>query len=421
MEVKRGYKRTEVGVVPDDWEVRQMAEITDKCRPISYGIVQTGPNIIDGIPCLRVLDINEGQINKSGLITTTKQISESYKRTILEAGDLVMPLRGKVGDVGTIDDELKGANLTRGVALIALRPSWNGPFCRQLISSSGTRRRLEQTMHGSALQEIPIATLRSFKIALPPSLAEQHAIAKALGDVDALLGALERLIAKKRDLKQAAMQQLLTGKTRLPGFSGEWEVRRLGALARIQRGASPRPIDSPIWFSESSSIGWVRISDVTKSGMYLEETKQRLSPIGVQHSRPVSRGSLIMSICATVGRPIVTGIDVCIHDGFVVFDDLQADQLFMYYSLKWIEPSWSKHGQTGSQMNLNTGLIKQTDVSMPPTPEEQQAIAAALTDMDAELVALEQRLAKTRDLKQAMMQELLTGKTRLLSPQEAHA
>jgi type I restriction enzyme S subunit len=155
--------------------------------------------------------------------------------------------------------------------------------------------------------------------------------------------------------------------------------------------------------------------------MYLEETKQRLSPIGVQHSRPVSRGSLIMSICATVGRPIVTGIDVCIHDGFVVFDDLQADQLFMYYSLKWIEPSWSKHGQTGSQMNLNTGLIKQTDVSMPPTPEEQQAIAAALTDMDAELVALEQRLAKTRDLKQAMMQELLTGKTRLLSPQEAHA
>jgi type I restriction enzyme S subunit len=276
-------------------------------------------------------------------------------------------------------------------------------------------------MHGSALQEIPIATLRSFKIALPPSLAEQHAIAKALGDVDALLGALERLIAKKRDLKQAAMQQLLTGKTRLPGFSGEWEVRRLGALARIQRGASPRPIDSPIWFSESSSIGWVRISDVTKSGMYLEETKQRLSPIGVQHSRPVSRGSLIMSICATVGRPIVTGIDVCIHDGFVVFDDLQADQLFMYYSLKWIEPSWSKHGQTGSQMNLNTGLIKQTDVSMPPTPEEQQAIAAALTDMDAELVALEQRLAKTRDLKQAMMQELLTGKTRLLSPQEAHA
>jgi len=133
-----------------------------------------------------------------------------------------------------------------------------------------------------------------------------------------------------------------------------------------------------IWFDENSSIGWVRISDVTKSGMYLQETMQHLSALGVQHSRPVGRGSLIMSICATVGRPIITEIDVCIHDGFVVFDDLQVEQLFTYYVLKGIEPNWSKHGQTGSQMNLNTGLISRTEVSIPPTADEQTAIAAAL-------------------------------------------
>lgn len=120
-----------------------------------------------------------------------------------------------------------------------------------------------------------------------------------------------------------------------------------------------------------------------------------------------------MSICATVGRPIVTEIDVCIHDGFVVFDGLQADKLFIYYTLKWIEPNWSKHGQTGSQMNLNTGLITGTQVWLPSLPE-QTAIAAVLSDMDVELVALEQRLAKTHTLKQGMMQELLTGRTRLL-------
>ena len=145
--------------------------------------------------------------------------------------------------------------------------------------------------------------------------------------MDALLGGLERLIAKKHDLKQAAMQQLLTGQTRHPGYSGEWEVKRLGVLAKIQRGASPRPIDSPVWFDQNSSIGWVRISDVSCSGMFLTETTQRLSPLGVKHSRPVATGSLIMSICATVGRPIITRIDVCIHDGFVVFDNLEADQL----------------------------------------------------------------------------------------------
>ncbi len=120
-----------------------------------------------------------------------------------------------------------------------------------------------------------------------------------------------------------------------------------------------------------------------------------------------------MSICATVGRPIITKIDVCIHDGFVVFDDLEPDQLFMYYVLKWIEPDWLKHGQTGSQMNLNTGLINGTPIKLPPRAE-QIAIAAVLSDMDAELSALVARRDKTRNLKQAMMQELLTGRTRLV-------
>ena len=188
----------------------------------------------------------------------------------------------------------------------------------------------------------------------------------------------------------------------------EWEVKRLGEMARIQRGASPRPIESPIWFDESSSIGWVRISDVTRSGMFLSETTQRLSKLGVQHSRPVAKGSLIMSICATVGRPIITEIDVCIHDGFVVFDSIQAERLFLYYVLKWIEPDWSKHGQTGSQMNLNTGLITGTRIPLPPEATEQRAIATALSDVDALLGALDRLIAKKRDLKQAAMQQLLT-------------
>ena len=120
-----------------------------------------------------------------------------------------------------------------------------------------------------------------------------------------------------------------------------------------------------------------------------------------------------MSICATVGRPIITAIDTCIHDGFVVFDNLQTHQLFLYYSLKAIEGDWSRHGQTGSQMNLNTGLINRTEIPVPPVGE-QTAIAAVLSDMDADIAALEARRDKTRALKQGMMQELLTGRIRLV-------
>ena len=192
----------------------------------------------------------------------------------------------------------------------------------------------------------------------------------------------------------------------------DWEVKRLGDIANIQRGASPRPIDSPVWFDHSSTVGWVRIADITNAGRFLNETTQRLSSLGVKESRPVAAGSLIMSICATVGRPIITNIDVCIHDGFVVFGKLETDQMFIYYVLKWIEPDWSKHGQTGSQMNLNTGLINDTKIKL-PCLSEQTVIATVLSDMDALLDSLDRLIAKKRDIKQAAMVELLTGKTRL--------
>ncbi|MHC2784319.1 hypothetical protein ACVMBZ_003533 [Bradyrhizobium liaoningense] len=109
--MKLGYKQTEVGAIPKDWEMLSLSELTEPQRPISYGIVQTGPNIINGVRCLRVLDINEGKINKAELITTSKEISDAYRRTILKAGDLVMPLRGKVGDVGLVDEDLGGRKL----------------------------------------------------------------------------------------------------------------------------------------------------------------------------------------------------------------------------------------------------------------------------------------------------------------------
>lgn len=121
-----------------------------------------------------------------------------------------------------------------------------------------------------------------------------------------------------------------------------------------------------------------------------------------------------MSICATVGRPIITMLDTCIHDGFVVFDSLRCDQYFLYYILTSIEGDWSRHGQTGSQMNLNTGLINRTEVSVPAMIEEQTAIAQILSDMDAEITELETKLAKARAVKQGMMQQLLTGKIRLV-------
>lgn len=419
--MKAGYKQTEVGVIPEEWDVFSLAEMTEPNRPISYGIVQTGPNVANGVRCLRVLDINDGRINKAELITTSKQISESYRRTVLKAGDLVMPLRGKVGDVGLVDEELEGANLTRGVALIAIRSSWSPIFCQQVISSTSTRRRLEQAMNGSALQEIPIASLRSFKISTPKPLPEQHAIATALSDVDGLLGGLDRLIAKKRDLKQAAMQRLLTGQTRLPGFHGEWGVvtaREIGVF----RGGNGFPLEAQ--GVSSGDYPFFKVSDMNNEG---NETFMTSANHWVSERTRKHLGATAFPddaiVFAKVGAAIflerkkILGQPSCIDNNMaaLVLDKSRADVRFVHTLL--LSKKLGSLVATTALPALNGKQLGDMVLALPPLPE-QAAIAAALSDMDAELAAQEQRRDKTRALKQAMMQELLTGRTRLLSPEE---
>jgi type I restriction enzyme S subunit len=411
--IPAGFKQTEVGVLPQAWEAKPMGALTSL---MTNGFVGTVTNDYveseDGVLYVQGYNVEENSFNFHGIKRVSKAFHAKNQKSCLRAGDILTIQTGDIGVTTVVPPSLAGANChALVISRFDQRVSDPGFYCQYFNSERG-RVAFKEIETGSTMKHLNVGDMVKLFVPAPP-LAEQRAIAAALSDVDALLAKLDQFIAKKRDLKQAAMQQLLTGQTRLPGFSGEWEVKRLGELANIQRGASPRPIDSPVWFDENSSVGWVRISDATRSGMFLYETTQRLSPLGVKHSRPVASGSLIMSICATVGRPIITKIDVCIHDGFVVFDNVDADQLFVYYVLKRIEPDWTRHGQTGSQMNLNTGLINGTVIKL-PSRDEQTAIATVLSDMDAELAALEARRDKTRALKQGMMQELLTGRIRLV-------
>jgi type I restriction enzyme S subunit len=410
--IRARYKQTEVGVIPEDWEILNLESITDPKRSISYGIVQTGPNIQNGIRCLRVVDIEDGKINSGDMITTSKTISDSYKRTILKAEDLVMPLRGKVGDIAFVNDELAGCNLTRGVALIAVRPDWSARYCRQYISSSSTRNRLEQSMNGSALQEIPIASLRSFKIALPPTKAEQEAIAEALSDTDGLIESLEQLIAKKRHLKQGAMQELLTGKKRLPGFSGEWEVKRLGDIGESLIGLTYRPIDV-----RSDGVLVLRSSNVFEGRLRFEDN------VFVETEIPekimVRTGDIL--ICVRNGSRDLIGKCAKIDERcqgmtfgafMAVFRTSFHNFAFHQFQSDIIKRQIREHlGATINQITNKS--LNSFQLPFPLDEAEQTAIATILSDMDAEIAALETKLTKTRQLKQGMMHNLLTGKIRL--------
>ena len=345
----------------------------------------------------------------------SSQYFKELKTFEIFPGDFLISMMGTVGKCFIVPDNIEPGIMDSHLIRLKIDPQIiSAAFLSHLFRSPIINFQIKQLSVGGIMEGLSSKIIRAIHVPIPPTLAEQHAIAEALNDMDVYIESLEQLIAKKRLIKQGAMQELLTGRRRLPGFDGKWVTKQLGKLATITRGASPRPIDNPNWFDDNSSTGWVRISDVTKSDIFLFETSQRLSPQGIMHSRPVARNSLIMSICATVGYPIITKIDICIHDGFVVFEHLFVDQLFLYYVLRNIENDWTKSGQTGSQMNLNTGLINRTEVQIPNTIDEQSAIANVFFEMDTEINALEDKLDKARQIKQGMMQELLTGRIRLV-------
>jgi len=196
----------------------------------------------------------------------------------------------------------------------------------------------------------------------------------------------------------------------------EWEVKSLKDISNIKRGASPRPIKDTRWFSEEKSIGWIRISDVTASSKYLTNTMQYLSDEGIKKSRPVKVNDLIMSICATVGKPIIMKMNACIHDGFVLLDEINTkkyEKEFLYYVLQKYENDFKSMGQMGTQSNLNTELVGGLIIGVPAL-KEQQKIAYIFSSVDSQIEEYENKKSKLEELKKGLMQQLLTGKIRVV-------
>lgn len=197
-------------------------------------------------------------------------------------------------------------------------------------------------------------------------------------------------------------------------MTGDWVDTTIGELAVVTRGASPRPISSDRWFDDAGKVGWIRIADVNRSnGRELKVTSQRLSEDGILRSRFLDSGTLILSIAASVGIPVITQIPACIHDGFVALTSVKADQKFMLYLLKAAEGRLREAGQSGSQMNINSDIVRGLPVKIPADFAEQKAISSALWEKDDLISSLERLISKKQAIKQGMMQELLTGRTRL--------
>jgi type I restriction enzyme, S subunit len=412
MEVKAGYKQSEIGVIPEEWKLTSLG----KCLAVrpSYGINAPAVPYSDKLPVyIRITDITEdGRFMPDKRVSVKSEGSGNY---YLSDGDLVFARTGASVGKSYRYNPNDGPLVYAGF-LIRVRPDDQKllpAFAAAYVTTGNYWRWVRMMSMRSGQPGINGNEYCQLPIPLPP-LPEQHAIAVALSDVDGLLVGLDRVITKKRDLKQAAIQQLLTGQTRLPGFHGEWQVKRLGDVATIKDGThqTPKYVNFGVPFY---SVEHVTSGDFTNTKFISEEEHRFLT-----RSFKIEKGDILMTRIGSIGDCKLINWDV--DASFYV--SLALLKIRSGYSAPFIAhysntAAFKKEIELNSLQSaipkkINLGQISRVRIELPPTFDEQAAIAEVLTDIDAELETLEQRREKTRALKQAMMQELLTGKTRLV-------
>ena len=380
MEVKPGYKQTDVGVIPEEWDLDHIENLAR----ITTGSKNTQDRFGDGKYPFFVRSQTVERIN-----------TYSFDgEAVLTAGDGVGT--GKVFHYinGRFDVHQRVYRISNFSERV------NGYFFYLYFSSHFYNRIMQMTAK-SSVDSVRRDMIARMLVALPPTETEQRAIATALSDVDALLGGLDRLIAKKHDLKQAAMQQLLTGQTRLPGFDGDWEVKRLGDVVEFWKGQ--------LITGRTKSMGDIPVIAGGKQPAYYHNVANRQG-----------RTITISASGASAGYVALYSTPIFASDCSTISEGQHYSLDFVFYSLVLKQQFIYKAQTGGAQPHIHAIDVAPIEISVPHLTE-QVAIAAVLSDMDAELTALETRRDKTRDLKQSMMQELLTGKTRLVTPEVPHA
>jgi type I restriction enzyme S subunit len=417
MGLKPGFKPTEVGVIPDDWDTKALGEIGEALIGLTYKSTDVREH---GILVLRSSNIQNDALEFEDNVFVEMSIPERIRT---RCGDVLVCVRNGsrdlIGKSAFLDERTLG--MTFG-AFMAVYRSPIGKLASYLFQSAILKRQNNEHL-GATINQITNKSFSSFRIPYPPCSKERDAIAGALADVDGLLSGLDRIIAKKRDLKQAAMQQLLTGQTRLPGFSGEWEQRTLSQVTDIRSGGTPSTSESRYW---DGDVLWCTPTDITalRGHKCLSSTARRITSEGLAacSAELIPPRSVVMTSRATIGECAINTVPLCTNQGFknfVPFESTDAD--FLYYLLTTQKQGFVSLCGGSTFLEIGKAQLAAYAVRVPGIKVEQTAIASVLSDINAEIAVLEQRRDKTRSLKQAMMQELFTGKIRLVTPEAANA
>jgi type I restriction enzyme S subunit len=422
MELKPGYKQTEAGVIPEDWDVKALSRLP--CEAIdchhSTPIWKESGEIV-----IRNQNIRDGRLNLADTsYTDEKAYQERIRRAVPSHPDLVITREAPMGEVCMIPAGLKCCLGQRMVLLRIQSDNVDQAYVLYALQAQSSRRFIGAVGGtGSTVSNIRIPILKSLPVAVPAP-SEQKKISAALGDINELIIHLERLVLKKHNIKQATMQELLTGKRRLPGFEGEWEVKRLGSEIRhLQAGVS---VTSTTDNEQANTDHYVLKTSAVFQGRFMPAEKKQIIPGEVKRAKTsIRKGDLIISRMNTPALVGECGYSDSDHPNLFLPDRLwRADcRDPRVVSSRWITYALSMQqnrlrikdlatGTSGSMKNISKHSLLDLEIEW-PSFTEQVALAAVLSEMDNEIDLINEQLQKANSIKQGMMQQLLTGKIRL--------
>ena len=427
----KGYKQTEVGVIPNDWAVvtaEQICELVVDCKNRTPPVIEGGDFAV-----VRTPNVRHGRFVREDLrFTDQRSFKEWTARAVPQIGDILITREAPLGEVCHVPKNLR---VCLGQRMMLYRPDFDridSSFFLYSLMAPMVQSCLQKKIGGSTVGHAKVDDIRNLAVPFPPTKVEQEAIATSLSDTDALIEALGQLIAKKRHIKQGTMQELLTGKRRLPGFGErkgykqtevgvipeDWKVVTADQICELVVDCKNRT--PPV--IEGGDFAVVRTPNV-RHGKFVREDLRFTDKYSFVEwtARAVPQiGDILITREAPLGEVCLVpeNLQVCLGQRMMLYrpDFKKLDSSFLLYVLMApaVQNCLQKKIGGSTVGHAKVDDIRNLAVPIPPTKAEQEAIATILSDMDTEIATLEAKLTKTRQLKQGMMHNLLTGRIRLV-------
>ena len=378
----------------EDWEQRKLSDITEIVMGQSPSSKNYTDNPNDNILVQGNADLKDGKVVPR---LWTKEITKT-----IDKDGIILTVRAPVGDVARTDYKVV---LGRGVAGIK-----GNDYIYQFLQKLQNNRYWVSLSSGSTFESINSNDIKDLIIDIP-SVEEQTKISMLLNNVNSIITLHQRKLEKLKLAKKTLLQKLFPKngsqfpEIRFKGFTDAWEQCKLRDLAEIVRGASPRPISDPKWFNNDSNVGWLRIADVTAQDGRIRYLEQKISELGQEKTRVIKTPHLLLSIAATVGKPVINYVPTGVHDGFLIFLNPKFNILYAFWWLEMFREKWNKYGQPGSQVNLNSDLVKNQVINI-PNEKEQEKISSFLESLDKIITLHQCKLDKLQDVKKGLLQKM---------------